>query len=294
MPATTQARRRPEWIRTRIHETAEFKEVRRLTHDLGLATVCQAARCPNIYECWHNRTATFLLFGDHCTRNCRFCSVLHGRPQPLDPREPDHVAEAVARLELEHVVLTSVTRDDLPDGGAAHFARTVTRIREVRPGARIELLIPDFRGDHQALDIVMQAHPDVLGHNVETVPRLYPQVRPAARYARSLTLLQRAAAYRTLEYPVLTKSGIMCGLGETLEELEAVLRDLRAHGVAIVTLGQYLQPGRSQVPVARYYTPDEFDALRRLALSLGFEHVEAGPLVRSSYHAHEQVAAISC
>ncbi len=292
MPATTHARRRPDWIRTRILETPEFKEVKRLTRGLGLATVCEEARCPNIYECWHHRTATFMLFGDRCTRDCRFCSVRHGRPLPLDPLEPDHVAEAVARLGLEHVVLTSVTRDDLEDGGAEHFARVIARVRAVRAQVRVEVLIPDFRGDARALETVMDAGPDVLGHNVETVPRLYRQVRPSADYRRSLDLLRAAASHRTGDYPLLTKSGIICGLGESAEELEAVMDDLRAHDVDILTVGQYLQPSREQLPVARYYRPEEFERLRAAGLEKGFKHVEAGPLVRSSYHAHEQILAL--
>ncbi len=292
MPATSHRPRMPQWLRTRIRETEAFQEVKRLTRHLGLATVCQEARCPNIYDCWHRRTATFMLFGDRCTRNCRFCSVRPGRPAPLNPLEPDHVAQAVAQLGLAHVVLTSVTRDDLPDGGAAQFARVVARVRELNPGVRVEVLIPDFGGDARALATLMAARPDILGHNVETVPRLYPDVRPGADYHRSLELLGRAASHRSRDYPVLTKSGLMCGLGESLEELEAVMDDLRAHDVDIVTFGQYLQPSREQLPVAAYHPPEWFEQLRALARRKGFRHVEAGPLVRSSYHADEQAAAI--
>jgi lipoic acid synthetase len=254
--------------------------------ELGLHTVCEEARCPNLGECWAHRTATFMLLGDTCTRNCSFCAVAHGRPLPVDPDEPGRVAEAIRRLALQHVVVTSVDRDDLPDGGASHFADTVRAIKAALPSTRVEVLVPDFQGDAAAVATVCAAPVDVFNHNVETVPRLYRRVRPGARYERSLAVL---AAGRDPEGRRPTKAGLMLGLGEELAEVMAVLGDLRAVGCDIVTIGQYLRPSVSHVPLERYVHPEEFDALRREAEALGFRHVEAGPLVRSSYHAWRHV-----
>jgi len=252
----------------------------------NLHTVCEEARCPNIGECWEDRTATFMILGDVCTRRCGFCAVSHGRPTWEDWGEPDRVAETVARMGLAHVVVTSVNRDDLADGGAEIFARTIRAIRRAAAGCRVEVLIPDFQGSAGALETVLQARPDVLNHNIETVPRLYREVRPGARYARSLELFDRARRHATR--PV-TKSGIMLGLGETTAELEATMADLLEVGVQLLTLGQYLRPSPAHLPVARYVPPEEFRELGVYGERLGFRHVEAGPLVRSSYHAKRQV-----
>jgi lipoic acid synthetase len=293
MNTSTTTARRPEWLRVKIHETDEFRELKGLSRGLRLTTVCEEARCPNIYECWSNRTATFMLFGETCTRRCGFCAVATGLPGPLDPEEPDHVAEAVKTLGIAHAVITSVNRDDLKDGGAPHFARTIRKVRELNPLTRIEVLIPDFQGNELALRTVMEARPDVLAHNTETVPRLYRNVRVGSRYKRTLELLLRAKGYYTDEYPVITKTGVMCGLGETRDELAQVMDDLLEHGVDVLTLGQYLQPTKAHLPVVRFYHPDEFAELRRIGLEKGFKHVEAGPLVRSSYHAHTHVPVMS-
>jgi lipoyl synthase len=252
----------------------------------NLHTVCEEARCPNIGECWEDRTATFMILGDVCTRRCGFCAVSHGRPIWEDWGEPDRVGRTVARLGLQHVVVTSVNRDDLADGGAGIFARTIEAIRREAPGCRVEVLIPDFQGSATALDTVLAARPDVLNHNVETVPRLYREVRPGSRYERSLELFARARRHPT--EPV-TKSGVMLGLGERYEELVATMRDLRAVGVQLLTLGQYLRPSPAHLPVVRYVPPDEFQTLAVVGERLGFRHVEAGPLVRSSYHAKKQM-----
>jgi lipoic acid synthetase len=252
----------------------------------NLHTVCEEARCPNIGECWEDRTATFMILGDVCTRRCGFCAVSHGRPVWEDWEEPDRVGRTVARLSLEHVVVTSVNRDDLADGGAGIFARTIGAIRREAPGCRVEVLIPDFQGSPSALATVLVARPDVLNHNVETVPRLYREVRPGSRYERSLELFARARLHPTSP---LTKSGIMLGLGETADELVATMRDLRDVGVQLLTLGQYLRPSPAHLPVVRYVPPEEFRALAGVGEGLGFRHVEAGPLVRSSYHAKKQV-----
>lgn len=278
---------RPEWLKVRLSSTGEFDAVAAMMRRLSLVTVCEEARCPNIHECWaRERTATFMLMGDVCTRHCGFCAVGKGKPGALDPGEPARVAEAVAELGLAHAVVTSVNRDDLDDGGAAHFAGTIRAIRDRNPGCAVEVLIPDFRGDAAALDAVLDAGPDVLNHNIETVPRLYRRVRPDADYEQSLELLARADAYRTARrLPMRTKSGLMAGLGETEEEIVATLADLRAHGCDIATIGQYLQPYEKRLPVERYWTPAEFDRLRETGARLGFSHIEAGPLVRSSYHA---------
>jgi lipoic acid synthetase len=253
---------------------------------LGLHTVCQEAHCPNIGECWGHKTATFMLLGDTCTRNCGFCAVTHGRPLAVDPAEPGRVAEAVERLGLRHVVITSVNRDDLPDGGAGHFAATAAAVRNRLPDCRVEVLVPDFQGDLAAVETVVASPIDVFNHNLETVPRLYRRVRPGARYARSLAVLEHAHRSR----PGLpTKAGLMLGLGESEDELASVFSDLWMAGVQILTLGQYLRPSDAHLPVERYVTPEEFESLRGRALRMGFRHVESGPLVRSSYHAWAHV-----
>ncbi|MAF27156.1 MAG: lipoyl synthase [Gemmatimonadota bacterium] len=275
--------RRPEWLKVRMATGREFRDVRKLVDGLHLHTVCQEARCPNIYECWEDRTATFMVLGDICTRYCSFCAVGKGDPQRPDAEEPGNVAAAVAHLELAHAVITSVNRDDLPDGGAAHFAETIRLIRQRNPECRTEVLIPDFDGNQNALDIVLDANPDILNHNLETVERLYRRVRPRAIYRRSLDLLARAGQHR--ESGLLTKSGMMVGLGETTGELLHALADLRSSGVDIVTIGQYLSPSPEHLGVEKYYTPAEFDEIREEAEDLGFRFVESGPLVRSSYHA---------
>ncbi|QUV82115.1 lipoyl synthase [Chloracidobacterium sp. D] len=285
--------RKPAWLKIRLDARDRFQEVAHMVDDLSLNTVCQEARCPNIWECFSNRTATFMLMGDICTRHCGFCAVTKGAPRLLDPAEPRHVAEAVRKLGLRHAVITSVNRDDLPDGGAHHFAATIREVRRHNPGCRVEVLIPDFCGNWEALDVVMEARPDVLNHNTETVKALYRRVRPDAIYARSMELLRRAAAWRSADYPVLTKSGVMLGLGETRDELLETMRDLRENDCDILTLGQYLRPSLRHLPVEKFYHPDEFAELRQIGLAMGFRHVEAGPLVRSSYHAHEQVAEVN-
>jgi lipoic acid synthetase len=276
------SRRHPEWIRVRVPAGEEYFATRAVIRERKLHTVCEEARCPNIAECWRHRTATIMLMGDRCTRNCAFCAVAHGRGAPLDPNEPHRAAEAVEALGLRHVVVTSVNRDDLPDGGAAHFAATARAIKWAVRDCRVEVLVPDFRGDEGAVDTVVRAPIDVFNHNTETVPRLYRRARPGAQYGRSLAVLRRAKVQRP---DVLSKTGLMLGLGEERPELEGVFKDLREVGCDIVTLGQYLAPSRTHLPVARYVAPEEFAELRGLALGLGFRHVEAGPLVRSSYHA---------
>jgi lipoic acid synthetase len=280
---------KPEWLKIRLNMGEDFLEVRRLMNDLSLHTVCQEARCPNIYECWSNRTATFMIAGDVCTRRCGFCAVSKGEPKPLDAGEPVHVAEAVRKLNLRHAVITGVNRDDKSDGGAAHWAATIRTVRELNPDCKVEVLIPDFEGNDDALDIVLDAQPDVLNHNTETVPRLYSRVRPYARYREwTMKLLARAAERRDREQRgMLTKSGIMVGLGETTEEIIETMRDLRAADCDVLTVGQYLQPAERRLPVEKYYTPAEFAEFKRLGLEMGFRYVESGPLVRSSYHAHE-------
>ncbi len=276
----------PEWLTVRVPAGGPEPGVGGVLRDLRLHTVCEEAHCPNICDCFHRRTATFLVLGKRCTRGCRFCAVKTGKPEPLDAREPDRVAEAARRLRLSCVILTSVTRDDLTDGGAAHFAACIRAIRRALPRAAVEVLVPDFGGAAPAVRTVAMAGPDVFGHNVETVPRLYTRVRPGAGYRRSLRVLEAAAAAgRTV------KSGLMLGLGETAEEVEGALKDLRQVGCSVVTLGQYLRPSERALPVERFVPPAEFDAFRALALSLGFSGVAAGPLVRSSYRAHELMAA---
>ena len=282
--------RKPAGLKVVAPGGPNYLAVKQLIGDLRLHTVCQEAHCPNIGECWEHRAATFMILGDVCTRNCAYCAVAHGTPAPLDPGEPARLAAAVARLGLRHVVVTSVDRDDLPNGGAEVFAAVIAEIRRRTPGTSVEVLIPDFKGSERALAIVVAARPDILNHNLETVERLYRLARPGGRYARALALLRRAKA---LDPGLLTKSGIICGLGEEWDELLAAMRDLRAQGVDILTLGQYLRPSSAHLPVARYYTPAEFAELRRRGLEMGYRHVEAGPLVRSSYHAWEQVAQVA-
>lgn len=277
---------RPPWLKIRVPGDLEKLEVTGLVRDLSLNTVCQEARCPNIYECWSAGTATFMILGDTCTRRCTFCAVGKGTPLPPDPDEPARVASAVRQMKVRHCVITTVNRDDLPDGGAAHFARTIEAVRR-ESGASVEVLISDLQGNRDALRTILAARPVVLAHNVETIPDLYLQVRPGSRYARSLEILRWAHEER--HEGMYTKSSMMLGLGESEEQVLAVARDLRAAGVDIVTLGQYLAPTERNHPVRRYYTPEEFAGLGREAKALGFHHVEAGPLVRSSYMAHRAV-----
>ncbi|MDH7569286.1 MAG: lipoyl synthase [Armatimonadota bacterium] len=276
---------RPQWLRVAAPGGKNYSELKRLVADHRLHTVCESARCPNIGECWERRTATFMILGNVCTRNCRFCAVPTGRPAECDPEEPERVADAVARLKLHHAVITSVTRDDLEDGGASLFAAVIRAIRRRLPNCSVEVLVPDFRGNRAAVQQVMEADPQILNHNLETVERLQPTVRPQASYQRSLQVLSMA---RQLNARTLIKSGLMLGLGEETEEVLAAMRDLRAAGCHILTLGQYLRPSLEHLPIRRYYTPQEFDALRQAGLAMGFHHVESAPLVRSSYHAAEQ------
>jgi lipoic acid synthetase len=276
---------KPAWLKVRAPGSPGYLRLRQVMRGLELHTVCEEAQCPNIGECWHHGTATFMIMGDVCTRACGYCNVTHGTPGALDPHEPEHLAEAVDALDLAYVVVTSVDRDDLPDYGAGAFAATVRAIRARRPACRIEVLIPDFQGHEGPLETVLDAAPNVLNHNVETVPRLYRTARPGGRYARAIELLDRARR-RAPRTP--TKTGLMVGLGETHEELVEVFGDLRRVDCQILTIGQYLRPTPAHLPMARYYSPDEFADLKQVALDLGFGHVESGPLVRSSYHAHEQ------
>ncbi|MEO8604933.1 MAG: lipoyl synthase [bacterium] len=280
------ARRHPEWIKVRAPGGEGYAATKRVVTELALHTVCEEARCPNVAECWAHRTATFMLLGDVCTRNCGYCAVAHGKPLAVDPHEPARVADGVARLGLQHVVITSVDRDDLPDGGAAHFAATARAIKERLPDCAVEVLTPDFKGNLEALAQVVDSPIDVFNHNTETVPRLYRRARPGGRYDRCLGLLDAAKRRRP---GLRTKTGLMLGLGEEQDEVVAVMRDLVAVGCDILTLGQYLQPTRDHLPIERYLNPDEFAALRLIGLELGFRHVESGPLVRSSYHAWEHV-----
>jgi lipoic acid synthetase len=279
---------RPDWLKVRIRADQTFERVNHLIRDLSLHTVCQEARCPNIFECWGEGTATFMILGDICTRHCGFCAVGKGRPDALDPQEPRHVGEAVRRLGLSHAVVTSVNRDELPDGGASHFAETIEWIRRLNRGCTVEVLIPDFCGNEAALERVLSARPDILNHNTETVPRLYKKVRPDARFEQSTEVL-RNAQRKKAEWPLLTKSGLMAGLGERVDELIATFEEIAATGCDILTVGQYLSPTPKHIPIERYYTPGEFDYLKDEALKLGFKHVESGPLVRSSYHAGRHV-----
>jgi len=276
---------KPEWLKVRAPGSAGYLRIKELMRGLKLHTVCEEAHCPNIGECWHHGTATFMIMGEVCTRACGYCNVTHGAPAVLDPDEADNLARAVETMELAYVVVTSVDRDDLPDFGASAFAATIRAIKARRPECRVEVLIPDFQGKEAPLRSVLEARPDILNHNTETVPRLYRIARPGGRYPRALELLQRA---RTWAPEIPTKTGIMVGLGETFDEVVEVLRDLHQVDCQILTIGQYLRPSVAHLPMVRYYTPDEFRELKRIALDLGFGHVESGPLVRSSYHAHEQ------
>jgi lipoic acid synthetase len=276
---------KPAWLRARAPMGENYHALKRLARSLGLHTVCESAQCPNIGECWHHKTATFMMLGNLCTRRCGFCAVPKGRPEPIDFDEPRRVAQAVAQLGLQHSVITSVNRDDDNLGGARAFAQVIEEIRRQAPGCSVEVLIPDFQGDQEAIRTVVDARPEILNHNTETVPRLYRVVRSGARYERSLELLRYAKELRSAG---LTKSGVMVGLGEETHELLAVFRDLASAGCDILTIGQYLRPSRDHLPIARLYTPQEFAELKVEALKMGFRHVESGPLVRSSYHAHEQ------
>ncbi len=289
-PASPRPLRRPEWIKVRAPSGEGVDQLQALMRQTSLHTVCQEAGCPNLGECWGSGTATFLILGDVCTRSCRFCDVKHGRPEPIDWEEPERVAQAVKVLNLKHAVITSVNRDEREDGGAPIFAAVIRRIRELQPDCSVEVLIPDFKASRDALKIVMDARPDILNHNVETVPSLFKRVQPQDHYEWSEAVLRNA---KELDPEVLTKSGIMLGLGETMHEIKAVMRDLRSWGVDILTIGQYLQPSRRHLPIERYYTLEEFAELKQYGEKLGFGWVESAPLVRSSYHAVEQVRALS-
>lgn len=282
--------RRPDWIKVRAPSGETYDQLQELMRRTSLHTVCEEAGCPNMGECWGSGTATFLMLGDICTRSCRFCDVKHGRPEPLDWEEPERVAQAVKAMDLRHAVITSVNRDEREDGGAPIFAAVIRRIHELQPGCSVEVLIPDFKGSLPALKMVMDAKPEILNHNVETVPSLFKVVQPQDHYEWSEAVLRNAKA---LAPDVLTKSGIMVGLGENMEELKSVMRDLREWGVDILTIGQYLQPSRRHLPISRYYTLEEFAELKDYGLSIGFRWVESAPLVRSSYHAAEQVRALN-
>jgi len=287
--ATTQPRPpKPDWLKVRAPGSPGYLRLKLLMRELNLHTVCEEAQCPNIGECWHHGTATFMILGDICTRACAYCAVAHGKPHALDAAEPARVAEAIHALNLSYVVITSVDRDDLADGGASVFAATVRETRARLPACRLEVLIPDFQGNEAALHAVLDARPDILNHNTETVPRLYRMARSGGRYARTLELLDRSRRYAP---DIPTKTGVMVGLGEERDELLATFTDLRDAGCGILTLGQYLRPSAGHAPMVRYYHPDEFRDLKAVALELGFVHVESGPLVRSSYHAHETADA---
>jgi lipoic acid synthetase len=277
--------RKPPWLKVRAPGSLEYLRLKRLMRELDLHTVCEEARCPNVGECWEHGTATFMILGDVCTRNCAYCAVAHGRPPKYDVEEPARVAEAIGQMQLSHAVITSVDRDDLPDFGAFIFAETIRQIKQRLPGCSVEVLVPDFQGNESAIRTVLEAGPDIYNHNTETVPRLYKRCRPGGRYERVLRIF-RAAKQIAPDIP--TKSGIILGMGETNEEVELVMRDLRAVDVDILTLGQYLRPSDAHIPIDRYVTPDEFRQLREAGMAMGFRHVESGPLVRSSYHAWEQ------
>ncbi|MCY0888986.1 MAG: lipoyl synthase [Alicyclobacillaceae bacterium] len=281
-----QALSRPEWLKIKLNTGEEYQELKQLMRSKSLHTVCEEAKCPNIYECWQNRTATFMILGETCTRACRFCAVHTGRPTELDLAEPEHVAEAVEQMNLQHVVVTSVARDDLKDGGSSIFAATIEAIRKRVPSCGVEVLIPDFQGDWNALKVVLDASPDILNHNVETVRRLSDKVRSRAKYERTLALLEKS---KQLRPDIRTKSSLMVGVGEDIDEILETMDDLRSVHVDILTIGQYLQPTKRHLLVEKFYTPTEFLRLRGEGLSRGFAHVESGPMVRSSYHAHEQV-----
>ena len=282
--------RRPSWIKVRAPSGETYEWLQSLMRKKALHTVCEEAGCPNMGECWGSGTATFLMLGDVCTRSCGFCDIKHGAPEALDWLEPERVAQAVKAMELQHAVITSVNRDERKDGGAPIFAMVIRRIRQLHPGCSIEVLIPDFKGSVEALKIVMDARPEILNHNVETVPRLFKLVQPQDNYAWTQATLTNA---KLLDPEVLTKSGLMLGLGEEMDEVKQVMTDLRSWGVEILTIGQYLQPSRKHLPIMRYYTPEEFEELKRFGMEIGFKWVESGPLVRSSYHAADQVRSLS-
>lgn len=286
----TQPKRRPPWIRVKMDLKGDYQEVNRILKGESLHTVCEEAMCPNISECWGSGTATFLLLGDICTRACKFCDIKHGKPGLLDWDEPERTARSIQKMDLKHAVITSVNRDERRDGGAPIFAMLIRRARELQPGCSIEVLIPDFKGSIEALKIIMDARPDVLNHNIETVPELFGEIQPQSNYQASRATLVNA---KKLNPHVLTKSGLMVGLGETMAQVKSAIRDLRSWDVDILTIGQYLQPSRQHYPIIRYYHPDEFEELKEYALGLGFQWVESAPLVRSSYHAGEQVRALS-
>ncbi len=285
-----QSPRKPGWLKVKAPGGKNYVGVKHMMRELGLNTVCEEAHCPNIGECWEHRAATFMILGDVCTRNCSYCAIAHGTPDAYDPDEPKRLAEAVTRMGLRHIVITSVDRDDLSNGGAEAFAGCVTEIRERMPEASVELLIPDFKGSDSALQIVVDAKPDILNHNLETIARLYRIARPGGRYDRALRLLRRV---KEMDPDMATKSGLMCGLGEEWDELVAAMRDLREQNVDILTMGQYLRPTGGHLPVVRFYSPEEFTELRDIGLEMGYRHVESAPLVRSSYHAWEQVQRAS-
>ena len=286
---TQQPNQKPRWLKKRLPTGPEYEKVKQLIDEDRLHTVCQEAKCPNMWECFSQQTATFLIMGSRCTRNCRFCSVAQGPAGPPDPAEPERVAEAVLQMGLSYVVITSVTRDDLADGGAVYFAKTIEAVHRRIPSAKVEVLIPDFQGNARALETVLNAQPDILNHNIETVPRLYPIVRPQARYGRSLQLFSRVKTYAP-GMPI--KSGLMLGLGESFEEIRSTLKDLIEAGCRILTLGQYLQPSKAHLSVKRFVSPDEFEDWKHTALEMGFSEVASGPFVRSSYHARELYQAM--
>lgn len=278
--------KKPDWLRVKLQTGESYAKIRKMTEGLRLNTVCQEARCPNIFECWNEGTATFMVMGDICTRACGFCAVKTGVPEALDPEEPEHVAQAIETMRVSHAVITSVDRDDLPDLGAGHFAAVIQAVRERCPETKVEVLIPDFQGKPELLELLLDARPDVLNHNTETVPRLQRRVRTRARYDWTLSVLKQAGEYRNQHFPeMFTKTGIMLGLGESLEEVRQTIRDIREQGTDILTVGQYMRPTLKHLPVERFWTPEEFEQIGREAKELGFKFVESGPLVRSSYHA---------
>ncbi|HEX5179888.1 MAG TPA: lipoyl synthase [Gemmatimonadaceae bacterium] len=282
--------RKPPWLKVRAPGGENYQRLGALMRELGLHTVCEEAHCPNVGECWEHGTATFMILGDVCTRNCAYCAVSHGRPPVYDIEEPSRVAAAVEQMQLRHVVITSVDRDDLPDFGAAIFAETIRQIRQRLPDCSVEVLVPDFQGDEDAIQTVLDAEPDIYNHNTETVPRLYKRCRPGGRYERVLRIFRFVKA---IAPHIPTKTGIILGMGETIPEVEHTMRELRTVDVDILTLGQYLRPSAQHIPLDRYYTPEEFRALRETGLAMGYRHVESGPLVRSSYHAWEQVQSLT-
>ncbi|HSC33443.1 MAG TPA: lipoyl synthase [Gemmatimonadaceae bacterium] len=282
--------RKPPWLKVRAPGGENYQRLGALMRELGLHTVCEEAHCPNVGECWEHGTATFMILGDVCTRNCAYCAVSHGRPPVYDIEEPSRVAAAVEQMRLRHVVITSVDRDDLPDFGAAIFAETIRQIKQRLPDCSVEVLVPDFQGDEDAIRTVLDAEPDIYNHNTETVPRLYKRCRPGGRYERVLRIFRFV---KTIAPHIPTKTGIILGMGETIPEVEHTMRELRTVDVDILTLGQYLRPSAQHIPLDRYYTPEEFRALRETGLAMGYRHVESGPLVRSSYHAWEQVQSLT-